>query len=185
MSFGDNNVRPEAVQPITVFAVLTAISATLILSYLVRMIRNRTLHVQERQARFALFTFSIALFDYLLLGFVLLFPWEPALGVLGLFGLVGFSQLIGRSERREGKVIIDERDRYIDLIASVGGLWAFWACLCIGWFICFVRLGPDAVVPLSISQIGVILPLGVVIIFSVRAAVTLIAYRRNSLAQAN
>lgn len=164
---------------------LLVFSVTLLLYYLRRMIRERTMHVQERQARFTMLAFVVVVVGYGILAGLFRFPWEPSIGVFGLFGLVGLSGLIGRSERREGKVIMDERDREIDLRASLGGFAIFWGCLCIAWTIWFIIVGPNGVVAVPIGRLGLTLFAGMIIIFTVRAAATLVMYRRDAVGEAN
>jgi hypothetical protein len=169
----------------TVAIALLVVSAVLIVFYLRRMMTNRTLHVQERQARFALFAFVVILVDYAILVGAFRFPWEPSLAIFSLYGLVGFSGLIGSRERRAGKVVMDERDREIDKGAALAGFASFYLLLWLVWFVSWSCAGTSAVLTVRYALLGMLLMGGAILMWTVRALVTLILYRRDDLAEAN
>lgn len=169
----------------TAFAVLFICGLMLTLLYLRSMVVNRALHVQERQARFTLFVLGLVLAEYAIMLFVLGLPWEPSLAIVALFGFTGLSGMIGRAERRDGKITLDERDREILLVANTTGFGAFWGLLVLTWTIWFLILGPNGKVTLEIGQLGYTIFAGMIIIFSVRAATTLLLYRRDMHAEAH
>jgi uncharacterized membrane protein len=167
----------------TIIGILLAGSVLLISFYLWRMYADRLLHVQQRQARFTLFVFIVALIDYVIMVGVLRYSWEPSIAVFALCGFSAFTELIGHAEYREGKVTADERDREINMKATAAGLAIFWGSLCIAWTILFGIAGPHA--KFEIGDFGLVLLSGMVIIQSVRAFVMLLMYRRNARGEAN
>lgn len=172
--------------PVAFFAtvgILLACSLTFICFYLWRVSRNRSLHVQQRQSRFTLFVFMISLVDYFILAILLRYPWEPSICVMGLFGFVGLTPLIGRAESRQGKITMDERDQKIGMTATAAGFATFWGGLCLAWTIWFGILGPNGTVTIGIGDLGLVLPAGMVVILSVRALVTLFLYWRDAHAE--
>src|ERR1035437_6007754 len=93
----------------------------------IRATRRRCamMHVQERRAWFMLWCMGVPLVLYAALvpfvGFM-----HGAEGVFGLAGIGGLAGLIGRKERREGKLVIDERDQAIMRQATAGAFGVFW-----------------------------------------------------------
>lgn len=163
--------------------ILLVCSLAFICLYLWRISRDRSLHVQQRQSRFTLFVFMISLIDYVILAGLLRYPWEPSICVFGLFGFVGFTPLIGRAESRQGKIIMDERDRQIGMTATAAGFATFWVGLCLAWAICFGILGPNSTVSIEVEGLGLVLLAGWLVIGSVRAFVTLFLYWRDANAE--
>jgi hypothetical protein len=133
--------------------------------------------VQERQAWYTLGIFAATGIAFAA-AVALLGLREQAFAALALFGLSGFAPLIGRAEKRAGKVIMDERDRAIERAAGLAGFGAVWLCYvltCIGsWAI----LGNSATIPVRVLPLSVFVAM--VIVFTTRAAVIVILYRRGS-----
>jgi hypothetical protein len=149
------------------------------------MIANRALHVQERQARFTLFVFIVTLVDYAIMASVLRFPWEPSLPILSLYALAAFSIHIGRAERRQGKVIMDERDWKINKVAAGLGFRSFYGYLFLIWIVWCLVLGPKGVVTVEVWRLGFMLFAGMIIVFTVGALATLVMYWRDAHGEAN
>jgi hypothetical protein len=169
----------------TVAGILLAVSVPLMLFYLRQMIANRTLPVLERQARYYVLAFLVVLVDYAVMVGAFGFPWEPSQAVIGLYGLAGLVNLIGRNERREGKVIMDERDCEIQRKASLGGFASFYLFVWLLWIVFYARAGSEGVVRVRMGQLGFLLMVGMVIVMTVGGLITLVMYRRSSLAEAN
>lgn len=168
---------------LTLFGIVVVVSTALLLVYLRRMAADRSLPVLQRQARFYVFVTVVILAAY---AFVVgAFPraWGPSLGVLGLYGFTGLINYIGRGERREGKVIMDERDLAINARATTVGFATFWVSLFAAWIVSRFALGANATV--SIDSLGWVAFGGAIIMMTVRALVVLAMYRRQSLVEAN
>jgi len=105
------------------------------------------------------------------------FGGARALGVLGLFGLVGLTPLLFRAKPKPGQVASDERDQEILLKATVGGfatsyLWFVLGCMAV-WFFCMWR-GQKMV---RIDVLPFLVVVGAVALMVTRAVGTLLAYR--------
>ena len=73
--------------------------------------------------------FNLAVFGAAVVAYVVLIPFLgplPALGAFGICGLWGLSPFFYR--RRKSEVLVDERDRLVNLRAQLAGLWIFWEC---------------------------------------------------------
>jgi hypothetical protein len=104
---------------------------------------------------------------------------HPAsLAVFGLAGVAGASPLIGRGEHG-WKPLMDERDQQIAQFAALGSFGVFYVCFVLAAVIPLFVLGPSATITLRISTItGLAFP-AMILVFGVRAFVTVILYRRG------
>ena len=109
--------------------------------------------VAEKQAWFILIVFAVtmALFG----GSILIFGWhEGLLGILGLYGLTGGVVLIGRSEKKSGKIIWDERDVAIERTANLIGYSIFWVILVIATMMPFFIHGAEHIVSIRAGSLS-------------------------------
>ncbi len=132
-------------------------------------------NVQQRQARFILAVYAATAVVYAVLA--PLIGFRPACGAFGIFGLAGFTPLIGRKDRRAGKVVMDERDLSIDREATVAGYSFFWLFFVAACMIPWVVKGPDGTI--SVNFLMLMLGFGAFILLVVWSLVILILYRRQ------
>lgn len=152
---------------------------------LVLFARKRTMHVQERQAWFMLGVFAMIAAGYLLLTTVIRLPWESSLCVMGVFGVAGLAGMIGRGERRQGRVVMDERDREIQMGASLIGFSVFWVVFVIACMAPFFGNGPNATVTLRTTTLTWPPILGMILVFTVKSLAVVLMYRRSGHGQAD
>lgn len=138
--------------------------------------RYSELNVPERQAWWTLGVFGVTLILYLLGIAVFGVHWWLT-GIWGLFGLAGFTPLIGRREKREGRVVYDERDRQIELTANTIGFVGFYMLFIIAVMTPFYLLGPNATVSLPTSQLSSAAIFAMIVVFTLRSLVTVTLYR--------
>jgi uncharacterized membrane protein len=142
------------------------------------------MNVQEKQAWYilALFALTFAAFAALTaLSFAKTggFHWAVT-GAFGLFGLAGLTPLVGRKERREGKVVMDERDEEIGRKATLAGYGVFWMAFVVAGMLPFFIKGPDGQVTLPSEAFPIAIVTGMMIVFTVRSLVIVILYRRDA-----
>lgn len=134
--------------------------------------------MQERQAWFILAVFAVALIAYfalvLFVGFRL---WATA--VLGLSGLAGLAPLIGGRERRDGKVLMDERDQAIAKSASLAGFAVFWVCFVAACMTPFFVKGPQGTITISVFVFPILAGVGMAVLWATRSLVIVVLYRRG------
>ena len=133
--------------------------------------------VLERQSWYVLGVLAVVLVAYLAVGAVLGFR-PGSSGMLGFLGLIGLTPLIGRRERRSGRVVTDERDADIARRASLAAYGVFWLCfvaVCMAPF--FVR-GPHASVTVSTTLPPRLAMAGMALVFGVRSLAVVLLYRR-------
>jgi len=133
--------------------------------------------VLERQSRFIIKVIVGTIFMYLVVGGCTHFH-PAALSVFGLYGLLGFTQLIGRSERLAGKVIYDERDLAIGRKATVIGYSVFWTVFVVVLMLPLFYYGPDGQITIHPAICAaVMINAAVSIIFLTRSFAVLALYR--------
>lgn len=135
--------------------------------------------IPERQAWFILGVFGLTLIAYLVLAAIIGFRL-PAFGAFGLSSLAGFAPLIGLKERRQGKVVIDERDLAIQKATSIAGFATFYFFFVI---ICMVPLfinGPKGTITIPVTLPGMFIPLGMMILFTVHSLVVVVMHREGN-----
>ncbi len=137
------------------------------------------MNTQEKRAWFILAVLAATLAVYLPLAFVTGFH-VASLGVTGVFGLAGAAPLIGRREKAAGKPTFDERDSEIEKAATLAGYSIFWLALVLGIMVPFFILGPNAPVTIPMYVFPMLLVFASMIIFGIRALVTVVLYRRGS-----
>ena len=138
------------------------------------------MNVLERQARFMLWVIIITALLYL--GVV---PWvgfQKAFAMFGFFGFAGFTPLIGRKERKSGKIIMDERDREIERIATLAGYSVFWVFFVAAAMTPFFMYGPNAKMTIDTGLPCDILFIAMALIFFVRSLVIVMLYRKGRVA---
>ena len=137
------------------------------------------MHVRERQAWFVLAvtatTLLLAIILVTLLGFT-----PPASAAFGVLGLVGATGLIGRRERRAGRVVIDERDREIERAATVAGYSVFWLLFVAAAMAPFFILGPGAVMRVPTIVVPTAIYVAACIVYLVRALAMILLYRMGN-----
>jgi hypothetical protein len=139
--------------------------------------------VQERQAWFTLSIFGLSLIVYLILVSIFGFR-ESAMGAFGITGFAGFTPLIGRKERRQGKVQMDERDNEIGKAASLAGfavVWVYFVAVCMLPF--FIK-GPNATITIPVIVPTQVLLVAWIIVSTLRSLVVVAMYRRGIRGQA-
>lgn len=135
------------------------------------------MHPQERQSWFLLVVLVGTLTAYLILGSLIGFG-RGTEAAFGLFGLAGFAGLIGRKERRQHKVFMDERDTAIGQTATSIGYCIFWVAFVLACMIPWAVLPRQATIPVDALPNFVIFAM--ILIFTVRAAVIIFLYHRQS-----
>ena len=144
------------------------------------------MNILEKRARFTLKAFAITVLVYLGVSVFLIacfnapvsVAFSKALSFLGLFGcIVIFTPLIGRKERRKAKILMDERDRAIEKSASYAGFGGSYVVFIATCLIAYLTKGMRGKV--SVDFLILIVVLGVTALFTVRAFVILILYRRG------
>lgn len=130
------------------------------------------MNAEQRRAWFVLGVFGLAC-----LGFVVLWltiGFGVAWAAFAVFGLGGFSALIGRGEKA------DERDLSISRRATLaGGMASYGAFIsgCMGvWFVTFAGRGQELI---SVHVLGTITVMGMVALFTARSLAILILYGRH------
>jgi hypothetical protein len=137
------------------------------------------MNIQEKRAWFYLAVIAATLAVFIPLAFATGFH-AASLGALGLFGFAGGASVLGRREKRAGRVVFDERDKEIDRIATLAGYSTFWTVFVLGVMIPFFILGPNAQVTLPINMFPAFIAPAMMIIFGVRAVVVVVLHRRGS-----
>ena len=132
--------------------------------------------VLERQSRFMIKVIVGTIFMYLVVGGCT--HYHPAaLSVFGLYGLLGFTQLIGRRERLAGKVVYDERDLAIGRKATVIGYSVFWVVFVVALMLPIFCYGPDGKITLTAMYSVLIINIALTIVCLTRSFAVLALYR--------
>jgi len=141
------------------------------------MTAETMMNVQEKQAWYVLAVFGVALVTYLAVACFLGFH-PRVLGVFDLLGLAGFTPLIGRRERRAGKVVMDERDTDIARKAYLAAYSLFWLCFVAVCMAPFFAKGPNATLTIPTILPPMLLMGGGALIAIVYSLVVIAMYRR-------
>lgn len=137
------------------------------------------MHVQERQAWFTLVWTAVPLALFLVLGAIFAFH-EATIAVFSLVALTAFAPLIGRKERKAGRVTTDERDLQIGKRAALASFAAFWLLFVGGANAPLLVLGPRATVSLRTTDISAVVFPAVCVVYLVRSLVIIVSYRRGA-----
>jgi hypothetical protein len=141
------------------------------------------MHVQEKQAWF---TLVVGLATVIVFGVVFalckIFGHPPtvAFASFALFALTGFEGHIGRREKKTGKVTMDERDLEIAraaLLAAYSVFWVLFVLAAVGPMFIF---GNDAKITIDVSDIAMVCFPAMLVVFTVRALVTIILYKKGA-----
>ena len=135
--------------------------------------------VPEKQAWFILMVFAVTM--VLFGGSTLIFGrQEGMLGILGFYGLTGGVVLIGRSVKKDGKIIRDERDVAIERTADLIGYSFFWIILVITTMMPFFIYGAEHVVSVRAGSLTFTIFIALMIVYTIRSVAVIIQYRRAS-----
>ncbi len=136
------------------------------------------MNVHEKQAWFVLAVFGVTIFLYGMLTAIIGF--HPANSfVLFLMFLCFFVPLIGRSEKKQGKAITDERDREILKKACWAGFGVLWFVFLSCMMLLLAILGPDAIINVKGWAIMLLVGAAGGIVGLTQAITTIILYRRG------
>ena len=98
----------------------------------------------------------------------------PAFAVFALFGLTGFTPLIGRGQRA------DERDRSIARQATLGGAMMSYSAVVLAsmgiWFYIYAWKGQEQI---SVHALSFVTLMAMIVLFFTRALVLLVFYGRK------
>lgn len=132
--------------------------------------------VQEKQAWFILWVIFITLILYCVI-YMLLHSVIIATSAFALTAIIAFAGMIGRKERRQGKVVSDERDVDINKVAMMVAYSVFWLVFVFITVGTTMWLGPHGMVPVSI--IGLAPYAGLSLLLLVRSVATIVLYRKG------
>jgi hypothetical protein len=128
------------------------------------------MNAEQRRARF-----TVVMGVLCLVGFLVLWPVVGVIGAtaaFGLFGLAGFTPLMGRRERW------DERDHAIARRATIAGAMASYLTFILldmgTWFVVYAWHGAGTI---SVHLMGTYSVVGMIVLMTVRGIVQLTLYR--------
>ncbi len=136
------------------------------------------MHVQEQRAWFFVVIILVSLLVYGVMVAVLGFQHD-AFSAFGIMGLVGFAGLIGARKKRQGLLIMDERDREILRCSIQLGFSVFWVVFVLAMMAPMIILGPDGVITVRASSVAVMLFPPLILVYLVKALTTIFLYRRG------
>jgi hypothetical protein len=136
------------------------------------------MHTQEKQAWFILSVMAATAVLYLAIAVPTGFN-PAAFGAFGLMGLAGGAPMIGRRERKAGKVVMDERDHEIARRASLASFSIFWLLLVAGVMVPFFVLGPSAQVTIQVYVLCALLMPAAGLVYLVQSIAVIVMYRRG------
>lgn len=133
------------------------------------------MNVPQRQAWFILANSVVALAACL--GLAAWVGWRlEILGGFGLFAGATLTPLIGWSERRAGRVVMDERDREIERQAMLAGFYTTMTVI-VSLFLGLMAIkGLEGTVTISIPVAGAMVAAGTWLLLTVQALVTVMMY---------
>ena len=134
------------------------------------------MHVQETRAWFVLVVTLSTLVLYLCLAVLLKF--HPAtMGVFGLLGLVGVAPLIGRKAKKEGRIVMDERDHQIAAGARVAAFAVIWVLVVVAAILLLLIWGPKAELTVRTTTVAACMFPAMCLMYLVQSLVVVILYR--------
>lgn len=134
--------------------------------------------VQERQAWFTLGVFGFTLAVYTTLVAVLGFHWG-ATGAFGFLALAGLTPFVGMKERKQHKVVVDERDMAFQRAASLIAYAVFWVAFVVVCMLPIALKGPRETINISTVLPAMLVITGVCVVAIVRSLVLVVLYRRG------
>lgn len=130
------------------------------------------MNAEQKRAWFVVMIAGATCVGFVVLGTILGFRLAPA--ALGIFGLAGFTGLIGRGEKA------DERDTSIARRATLAGAMASYGAFILGcmgvWFVAFAWHRQEQV---SVHVLGIISCMGMAVLFTARSVAVLVYYGRH------
>lgn len=136
------------------------------------------MHVQEQRAWFFVVIILMSILVYGVMVAVLGFQHD-AFSAFGIMGLGGFAGLIGARKKRQGLLIMDERDREISRRSIQLGFSVFWVVFVLVMMAPMIILGPDGVITMRASSIAVMLFPPMILVCLIQALTTIFLYRRG------
>lgn len=133
---------------------------------------------QEKQAWFVIWVIAAALVLYAAL-YALTRSLTISMAALSITALLGAQGLIGRKERKSGRIVADERDHEIGRTAGIVGWSVFWLFFVAAAMGPYFILGPNATLHITTSELTMVVYPAVLIVLLVRALVMIILYRKN------
>lgn len=103
-----------------------------------------------------------------------------AFGALGIYGLTGFVVFVGWKDRRSGKIVMDERDCRIEREATVAGYSIFWLFFVAAAMAPMFLFGSTGSVTLPANAFGLAAMVGMIVMWSARAAAVVYLYRKDN-----
>lgn len=134
------------------------------------------MHPQEREAVFGLVVILLACILFAVA--TALVPLRIAFAVFGLTGVIGFSPFFFYRRRRD-RVLMDERDRWISMVAGNVSAGCLWACAVATCMVLLVRGGFTRDVCLPAVSFAHAIVIGTMVICAARAITVLVLYRRG------
>ncbi|MCL5269819.1 MAG: hypothetical protein M1457_04525 [bacterium] len=137
------------------------------------------MNTQEKRAWFVLAVFGATMAVYALAVAMIGFRQE-AFAVFSVFALTAGEGVIGRREKKAGRVILDERDQEINRLATVAGYSIFWVVFVLAAMAPFFIKGPNATITLPTTMLGMVVIVAMMIVMTARALVVAILYWRDA-----
>ena len=135
--------------------------------------------VLEKQAWFIVIVFGITTGHFG--GSILIFGWHEALlGTIGFYGLAGGAGLIGRREKKAGKMVMDERDAAIERAANLIGYSVFWIVFVLVVMAPFFIYGPDHIIMIKAGPFTMTIVFAMMIVYTARSLAIIVQYRRTN-----
>lgn len=132
---------------------------------------------EQKRAWFIVVLFVVVALAFAVVAVVA--DWRIAPGAFGIFGLGGLTPLLFRKPRDDGEVEMDERDSAIAARATrYGAIASYEAMLLMAlvpWFVLYAQ-GRESI---SVHYLPQIVFVGMIVLFTARAIVTLVLYRRG------
>ena len=134
------------------------------------------MNVLEKQAWFTLAVIALALMGY---GIIWMTTKSSivAFSSFGLCGLLGCAGLIGRKEKRAGRVAIDERDAEIERKGTLVAYAVYWLLFVAILMTPFFVLGSDARITISTAALSQAVMAAFMLIMAVRSLVIVFLYK--------
>ena len=136
------------------------------------------MHVQEQRAWFIVVVVLVSLLVYGAITMVIGFKID-AFGAFGIVGIGGLAGLIGARNKRQGLLVMDERDKEISRWSVHVGYSVFWIVFVLSMMAPMFILGPDADITVKASTIAAMLFPPMILVFLVQALTTIVLYRRG------
>ena len=136
------------------------------------------MNTQEKQAWFTLLVVVVTLLVYGILYAITKSPAASSAS-FSLCALLAAQVLIGRKERKNGKIVADERDIQINLTAGTIASGVFWVIFVAAAMAPFFILGPDATMQIKTTTLTMVIYPAFSLVCMVRSLVMIALYRKG------